>query len=141
VIRRRPETRGWGVTTAALALELLILLVGDRAPWARSYLGDTLAVVLVFSLLWNVFRLPYRTLIAMAFGTAIAVELIQLLLVRIDRVVEPGALRLLVGTSPDPADLLAYALGAAACAPLGSLLEKSSREGPSTAPGPEGRRT
>lgn len=141
LLRRRPDSLGWIVTTVVLGLELVIVVVGDRVPWARSYLGDSLAVVLVFSLLWNVFRLPIRVLIGTAFGIAVAVELFQLLLVRIDRVVEPGVLRVLVGTSPDPADLLAYAFGAAICAPLGSLLELVSRQRPTTAPRAEELRT
>lgn len=43
-----------------------------------------------------------------------------------DRVVQNEMLRLLIGTSPDPVDLLAYAIGAAVCLPLGVLLDWTS---------------
>jgi hypothetical protein len=116
VQRRRSVTTIAGL--AVLALGLAITLIDLRIP----RLGDALYAVLVYlviAALWPHLRRPVVVLIAAAFCAGI--ELFQLtdIPAHIGQVI-PLA-RFVLGTSFDPTDLLAYALGIALVASIDAI--------------------
>ena len=94
------------------AIEVVIaLFVHDQ--WVRPLLGDTLAIVLLYAMLKSVWPLP-RTATALALlALCCALEVAQYF-----RIVEllglqgVAAARVIIGTSYDPLDFVAYAAGA-----------------------------
>lgn len=105
--------RGYAVATVVLlAVESLIAaFVDDR--FVRPYLGDSLAVVLVYCALRTMTRWRWPVAIGVALAIACVIELGQLAgvltLLGLDRV--PLA-RVVLGHGFDPQDFLAYAAGA-----------------------------
>jgi hypothetical protein len=101
----------------ALAALLLLAIETSIALWVhdafvRPYLGDVLVVPLVYCCVMAVYRgEPSRVLVGV-FAFACAVELAQLARV-VDRLhIENTALRVIIGTSFEPLDFVAYAAGA-----------------------------
>ena len=108
---------------AVLALEALIALFVDDA-FVRPFVGDSLAVILVYLALRAAAPLRPAATLAAAFGIAVLVELGQLL--RLGELLGFGGnplARVVLGSSFDPLDLLCYAAGAACVA----LLDPSVR--------------
>lgn len=102
--------------SAVLAGALLVLLVmlatlGAGLGWVRSFLGDVLAVVWVYGVLAMVvwMRPPWRPLLALSAG--LAVELGQYLAMQGGWRVQSPVLRIVLGSTPDWLDVLAYLLG------------------------------
>jgi hypothetical protein len=99
-------------TGIVLAVEVFIALF-VRDGFVRPYVGDVLAVILVYLALRTATSLRVAPAAAAALGIAFAVELGQLvnlldmLGLRGNRVA-----RVILGSGFDPADLLAYAAGA-----------------------------
>ncbi|HEY7811267.1 MAG TPA: DUF2809 domain-containing protein [Allosphingosinicella sp.] len=105
------------------ALEAAIALFVDDA-FVRPFLGDALALVLVYLALRAATPLRPRLALAAACGIAVLVELGQL--VGLGEALGLGGNRLarvVLGSSFDPLDLLLYAAGAACVA----LLDPSVR--------------
>ncbi|MFB9949022.1 DUF2809 domain-containing protein [Rhizobium puerariae] len=91
---------------------LLLAVLGDRLGWIRSFVGDVLAVVWVYFLLKTLVRAKPALLAGIAFGTGVAVELMQYLMVSFSFQIPNRILRIVLGATPDWWDVLAYALGA-----------------------------
>lgn len=102
---------------ALLALGLFLLevtialFVRDR--FVRPYLGDTLAVILVYAALRAAFRINVRRAVALAFFIAVAIEFGQLLRV-LDLLGLQGnpIARTVLGYGFEVQDILAYGAGA-----------------------------
>ncbi len=105
--------RGYALAAVTLfAIEVVIALyVRDR--FVRPYLGDVLAVLLVYCGLRAVLRIGIATAALMAFGVAVLVELGQLIGI-LDLLGWRGSAlaRTVLGTGFDWKDLGAYAVGA-----------------------------
>lgn len=105
------------------ALEVVIALFIDDA-FIRPFVGDSLAVVLVYLALRAATPLRRRVALGAALGVAVLVELGQFL--RLSELLGlggSGLARVVLGSSFDPFDLLCYAAGAACVA----LLDPSIR--------------
>jgi hypothetical protein len=101
---------------AIFAIEVLIALF-VRDAFVRPYLGDVLAVALVYCGLRAGLPLGVRGAILIALEIAVVVELMQLIgLLRLLGLEDNRIARILLGGSFDPLDLLAYGAGAAAIA-------------------------
>lgn len=97
---------------ALLAVELLIALFVKDA-FVRPYLGDVLAVILVYMAIRSVVAAGPWTVAAIALSIAVVIELGQLIGI-LDRLglAHHQWLRVVFGTGFDVKDLLAYAIGA-----------------------------
>lgn len=100
------------LAVVVLAIEVLIARHAHDAI-VRPLVGDALAVVLVYAALRAVTRLGVRAAALLALGVAFAVEAAQGLRL-LERLGIPprGVLGVVVGSTFDPRDLLAYAAGA-----------------------------
>ena len=107
------EKRGYALLAAAVfAAEVLIALTLDDA-WVRPLVGDALAVILVYLALRAATTLRVMPAALLALLIAIAIELGQFfaLLAALGLERNPFA-RVILGSTYDPRDFLAYALGA-----------------------------
>lgn len=105
--------RGYALLTLLVfAIEVLIALyVRDR--FVRPYLGDTLAVILVYLGLRAVLRIGVVAAAATAFAVAVAVELGQLIgLVHLLGLSHSPIARTVLGMGFEAWDFVAYAAGA-----------------------------
>lgn len=100
------------VTIALLVALALLATAGAGLGWIRSFLGDVIAVIFVYS----AFRIMIdgnRVLLAVAaFLVGAAVELGQYLAKITGVEIGNRALRIILGATPDWLDVLAYGLGA-----------------------------
>jgi hypothetical protein len=97
---------------ALLAVELLIALF-VKDSFVRPYLGDVLAVILVFMAIRAMFAAGPWTAAAIALSVAVVIELGQLVgILHILGLAHHQWLRVVLGTGFDVRDLLAYAIGA-----------------------------
>jgi hypothetical protein len=95
-----------------LVVELLIALFVKDA-FVRPYLGDVLAVILVFMAIRAVFSAGPWTAAAIALLVAVVIELGQLIgILDLLGLAHHQWLRVVFGTGFDLKDLLAYAIGA-----------------------------
>jgi hypothetical protein len=111
----RLSRRAYALAAAAVfAAELFIALcVHDSI--VRPYVGDSLAVVLVYLALRAVTRLRVAAAAAAAFAVGVVVELGQLVgILAILRLEHSPVARMLLGTDFEAADFGAYAAGALA---------------------------
>jgi hypothetical protein len=111
--------RGYAAAAAGvLALELFIAIAVHDA-FVRPFVGDSLAVVLVYLALRAVTRLHVAAAIGAALAIACAVELGQFagLLDMLGLRGNPLA-RVVLGAGFDPKDFIAYAAGACAIAAI-----------------------
>lgn len=90
---------------------VLLATVGAGLGWVRSFLGDTLAVVWVYFLLKTMLRAHVLTLAGLAFGMGAFVELGQYLAGELGWRIPNPVLRIVLGSTADWWDMLAYALG------------------------------
>jgi hypothetical protein len=102
--------------SAAWALALLVLLVllatvGAGLGWTRGFVGDVLAVVWLHCLLATVVWMPppVRPLLALAVG--LAIEAAQYVSQQTGWQVSSPVLRVVLGSTPDALDVLAYLIG------------------------------
>jgi hypothetical protein len=107
----------------ALGLFLLLVLLatlGAGLGWIRSFVGDVLAVVWVHCLLASVvwMRPPVRPLLALAVG--LVVEAAQYVNQQAGWQLSSPVLRIVLGSTPDLLDVVAYLIGFA----LACLLER-----------------
>lgn len=116
------------IYAAAFALLLaaeIVIAVFVRDSFVRPYGGDVLAVCVLFCLARIVFPRGYRLLPLWVFVFACGAELVQALnLPAVFPALQHPVLRVLLGQTFDPADLVCYAVGCAACAASDALIIK-----------------
>lgn len=105
--------RGYAaLTIALLAIELAIALFLND-PIVRPYVGDALAVVLVYAGLRAVTRLSVVPAALIAFAVAVVIEFSQYFrLLKAIGLDHNRFARMILGSGFDPKDFLAYASGA-----------------------------
>jgi hypothetical protein len=122
-----PLSLAWAV---ALFLVLLLLAtVGARWGWLRSFFGDVLAVVWVYFVFKTAIGarvLPLALALA-ALGVGLAVELGQYLAAAWHLHIPNRALRIVLGSTADWWDVLAYTIGFAAVLAIEGLRGGSVR--------------
>jgi uncharacterized membrane protein required for colicin V production len=96
---------------ALLIALVLIATVGRHIGWLRGFMGDVLVVVWVYFCLATVLRANPRTLAVAALLIAYAVELSQYVAQVNGWKIANPVLRIIVGSTPDGWDVLAYTLG------------------------------
>jgi hypothetical protein len=108
---------------AALLLAVeLVIAIAVHDSFVRPYLGDSLAVLLVYAALCAVTRLNPMPAAALAFCVAALIECGQLIGLTTILGLEGSVLaRTLLGTGFDPKDFLAYAGGALAALTVEAL--------------------
>lgn len=113
------RSRRWRLDRRSLLLALLLfgLLVllatlGRHWGWIRSFGGDLLAVVWLYYLMGSALRAPAAWLASAAFGVGALLELGQYLAAQLHWQFSSPVLRIVLGSTADGFDLLAYALGA-----------------------------
>ncbi|MDF5844269.1 DUF2809 domain-containing protein [Pseudomonas aeruginosa] len=113
------RSRRWCLDRRSLLLALLLfgLLVllatlGRHWGWIRSFGGDLLAVVWLYYLMGSALRAPAAWLASAAFAVGALLELGQYLAAQLHWQFSSPVLRIVLGSTADGFDLLAYALGA-----------------------------
>lgn len=104
-----PVAAGWAL--GLFALLVLLATVGAGLGWIRSFVGDVIAVVWVYCLLASVawLRPPMRPLLALAVG--LTVEAAQYVSQQAGWQVASPVLRIVLGSTPDVLDVIAYLIG------------------------------
>lgn len=98
------------VASAILAAEIYIA-VCVKGGFVRHYLGDVLAVILLYALARAIFSVPPSNLPLKIFAFAAALELVQYFGVVQILGVENKILKVIIGGTFDFTDLLCYAAG------------------------------
>jgi hypothetical protein len=107
-----PLSLAWAV--ALLLVLVLLATVGARWGWLRSFFGDVLAVVWVYLVFKSFVAARVLPLALTALGVGLAVELGQLLASAWHLHIPNRALRIVLGSTADWWDVLAYVIGFAA---------------------------
>ncbi|CAB5705146.1 Protein of uncharacterised function (DUF2809) [Delftia tsuruhatensis] len=102
----------WAV--ALFILLVLLATVGAHWGWVRSFFGDVLAVAWVYCVFRTFIAAPVLPLASAALGVGLLVELGQYLASVWQWHLPNRALRIVLGSTPDWWDVLAYVLGFAA---------------------------
>ncbi|BEP63484.1 hypothetical protein GmRootV213_40380 [Variovorax sp. V213] len=114
-----PLSLAWAV---ALFLVLVLLAtVGARWGWLRSFFGDVLAVVWVYLVFKSFVVARVLPLALAALGVGLAVELGQFLASAWHLHIPNRALRIVLGSTADWWDVLAYVIGFAAVLAIEAL--------------------
>ena len=98
------------VASVILAAEIYIA-VCVKGGFVRHYLGDVLAVILLYALARAIFSVPPSNLPLKIFAFAAALELAQYLGAVQILGIENKILKIMIGGTFDLADLLCYAVG------------------------------
>lgn len=112
-------TLRFSAVSLAVSLILFVLLAalavfGADAGWLRNYFGDVLAVVWLYFVFATVVAARPVVLALAAFGVGCGLELMQYLVSLQHWQIPNRALRIVLGSTPDWMDVLAYGLGALA---------------------------
>jgi len=107
-----PLSLVWAV--APLFVLVLLATVGARWGWLRSFFGDVLAVVWVYLVFKSFVAARVLPLALAALGVGLVVELGQLLASTWHLHISNRALRIVLGSTADWWDVLAYVIGFAA---------------------------
>jgi len=107
-----PLSLVWAV--ALLFGLVLLATVGARWGWLRSFFGDVLAVVWVYLVFKSFVAARVLPLALAALGVGLVVELGQLLASAWHLHISNRALRIILGSTADWWDVLAYVIGFAA---------------------------
>ncbi|OZI74823.1 DUF2809 domain-containing protein [Bordetella genomosp. 12] len=99
-----------------IAILLFVAMValatfGARWGWVRSFLGDTLAVIWIYYLFKTFLGAHVLTLAGLAFGMGVFIEMGQYLASYLGWRLPNPVLRIVLGSTADWWDILAYALG------------------------------
>jgi hypothetical protein len=108
----RSSFPGWAV--ALFVVLVLLATVGAHWGWLRSFFGDVLAVVWVYFVFRMFIAARVLPLTLAALGVGLAVELGQYLASTWHLHIANRALRIVLGSTADWWDVLAYAIGFAA---------------------------
>lgn len=114
-----PLSLAWAV--ALFVLLVLLATVGARWGWVRSFFGDVLAVVWVYFVFKTAIGTRVLPLAVAALCVGCAVELGQYLASVWHLCISNRALRIVLGSTADWWDVLAYVFGFAAVLALESL--------------------
>ena len=117
-----PLSLAWAV--ALFVVLALLATVGARWGWLRSFFGDVLAVVWVYFVFKTVIAARVLPLAMAALGVRLAVELGQFLAATWHLHIPNRALRIVLGSTADWWDVLAYTIGFAAVLALEALRTK-----------------
>jgi hypothetical protein len=109
--RIRFNYRALLVAIALFGIELSIATVFRHIGWLRGFVGDVLAVVLVYYALKSFVRAPTLWLAFAALLVGYGVELAQYLSHLYGWNISHPIMRIVVGSTPDWWDMLAYTLG------------------------------
>jgi hypothetical protein len=105
--------RGYALLALGLFLTEVVIALFVRDRFIRPYLGDTLAVILVYAALRATFRIDVIPAAATAFLIAAAIEFGQYLhLLDLLGLADNGIARTVLGSGFEFKDFLAYAAGA-----------------------------
>ena len=107
--RFNPVSLAWAV--ALFILLVLLATVGARWGWVRSFFGDVLAVAWVYAVFKTFIGARVLPLAAAALGVGLLVELGQYLASVWQWHIPNRALRIVLGSTADWWDVLAYFLG------------------------------
>lgn len=101
------------ITTIALFITLVTLATaGAGLGWIRSFMGDVIAVIFVYSALRTIIDANKLVLVVAAFLVGVIIELGQYLAKITGVEIGNNALRIILGATPDWLDVLAYGIGA-----------------------------
>lgn len=114
-----PLSLAWAV--ALFVLLVLLATVGARWGWVRSFFGDVLAVVWVYFVFKTAIGARVWPLALAALGVGCAVELGQYLASAWHLRIPNRALRIVLGSTADWWDVVAYVIGFAAVLALEAL--------------------
>lgn len=90
---------------------VLLATFGAHTGWLRSFFGDVLAVIWLYYVFKTVLAASPLPLAFAAFGVGCALELSQYLARLWHLQIGNRLLRIVVGSTPDWTDVLAYAIG------------------------------
>ncbi|WP_280189433.1 DUF2809 domain-containing protein [Delftia sp. PS-11] len=107
-----PLSLAWAV--ALFILLVLLATAGAHWGWVRSFLGDVMAVAWVYAVFKTFIGARVLPLASAALGVGLLVELGQYLASAWHLYIPNRALRIVLGSTPDWWDVLAYVLGFAA---------------------------
>ena len=110
----RFDARAFATALALFVFLVLLATVGARAGWLRGFFGDVLAVVWLYFVFKTVVAARPMPLALAAFGVGSALELGQVLAQLGHWQVANPVLRVVIGSTPDWLDVVAYGLGAVA---------------------------
>jgi len=117
-----PLSLAWAV--ALFVVLALLATVGARWGWLRSFFGDVLAVVWVYFVFKTVIAARVLPLAVAALSVGYAVELGQFIASAWHLHIPNRALRIVLGSTADWWDVLAYTIGFAAVLALEALRTK-----------------
>jgi hypothetical protein len=115
---------------------VLLATVGARWGWLRSFFGDVLAVVWVYLVFRTFVAARVLPLAMAALGVGLAVELGQFLAATWHLHIPNRALRIVLGSTADRWDVLAYAIGFTAVLAIEALRTIAFRAARPQASGP-----
>jgi glycopeptide antibiotics resistance protein len=108
----RFDARAFATALGLFVLLVLLATLGARAGWLRGFFGDVLAVVWLYFVFKTVAAARPVPRALAAFGVGCALEFGQYLARLQHWQIANPVLRVVVGSTPDWLDVLAYALGA-----------------------------
>jgi hypothetical protein len=112
VLAWRFDARAFALAVVLFVLLALLATFGARAGWLRSFFGDVLAVAWLY-VVFKTFAAARPALLASsAFAVGCALELGQYLARLGHWQIANPVLRIVIGSTPDWLDVLAYAIGA-----------------------------
>lgn len=132
----RLDLRAFAAALLLFATLVALATLGARTGWLRGFFGDVLAVAWLHCVFRSVLAAPPLALAAAAFGTGCALELAQCLARLWHLRIANPVLRIVLGSTPDWMDVLAYALGFVAV----MLVESALRAARPTACAPRSSR-
>jgi Protein of unknown function (DUF2809) len=118
------------ITIALLCIEISIATVFRHIGWLRGFVGDALAVIFVYYGFKTVFRAPMLWLAIAALLVGYGVELSQYISHVNGWKISNPVLRIVVGSTPDWWDILAYTVGFCAVWATESALPKPAKLSP-----------
>lgn len=107
----RFDPRALGASLLLFVLLVLLAIFGAHTGWLRSFFGDVMAVICLYYLFKTVIAARPLPLAFAAFGVGCALETTQLLARLWQLRISNRVLRIVVGSTPDWMDVLAYAIG------------------------------
>ena len=107
-----PVSLAWAV--ALFVLLVLLATVGAHWGWVRSFFGDVMAVAWVYAVFKTVIAARVLPLASAALCVGLLVELGQFLASTFQLHIPNRALRIVLGSTADWWDVLAYVMGFAA---------------------------
>jgi Protein of unknown function (DUF2809) len=114
------------ITIALFCVEVSIATVFRHIGWLRGFVGDALAVVFVYYGFKTIFRAPTLWLAIAALLVGYGVELSQYISHLQGWKISNPVLRIVVGSTPDWWDVLAYTVGFCAVWAIESAMTRRS---------------